>query len=270
MYTLYHHGSSVCAAKVRMAMHEKRLQWRGVYVDILKGEQFEESYLKLNPKGVVPTLVHSDRVVVESTVICEYLDRLHPQTSLHPDNPYTYAKARYWTKAIDEDLHPNCAVLTFVASHRHTVAKLGKQKLEEFMNSTPPQSVTSGWKERKRQLIEQGFAAPDAGKGIRLYDLYLRKMNDALAMNRWLLGPRFSIADVSLAPYVNRVAMMSMQGMWESGRLPHLERWWGQIQERPSFKPSLLDWVPPDLTAELRMNGARSWPEVARIIDMTV
>jgi glutathione S-transferase len=249
-----------------MAMYEKGLAWQGVYVDILKGEQFDEQYLKLNPKGVVPTLLHDDRVIVESTVICEYLDLVHPETALHPLDPYPHAKARYWTKAVDEDLHPNCAVLTFVASHRHTVAKLGQQKLEEFMSSTPTQSVTSDWKRRKRLFIEQGFAAPGASEGVRLYDLYLRKMNDALARSHWLLGDGFSIADVSLAPYVNRVAMMSMQGMWENGRLPHLERWWRQIEGRPSFKPSLIDWVPPDLTDDLRMNGARSWPEVAKLI----
>ena len=55
-FTLYHHGSSVCAAKVRFAMDEKGLKWDGVYIDILKGEQFDPEYLELNPKGVVPTL----------------------------------------------------------------------------------------------------------------------------------------------------------------------------------------------------------------------
>ena len=75
-FTLYHHGSSVCAAKVRLAMAEKDLQWNGVYIDILKGEQFNPDYLKLNPKGVVPTLVHDDLVIPDSTVIIEYLDQI--------------------------------------------------------------------------------------------------------------------------------------------------------------------------------------------------
>ena len=69
MLALYHHGSSVCAAKVRFALGEKGLDWKGTYLDILKGDQFAPEYLKLNPKGVVPTLVHDGNVVVESTVI---------------------------------------------------------------------------------------------------------------------------------------------------------------------------------------------------------
>ena len=57
-------------------MAEKGLEWEGVYIDILKGEQFDPDYLKLNPKGVVPTLVHDDLVIPDSTVIIEYLDQI--------------------------------------------------------------------------------------------------------------------------------------------------------------------------------------------------
>jgi glutathione S-transferase len=55
MLELYHHGTSVCAAKPRILLAEKGLEWQGHYIDILKGEQFAPDYLKLNPKGVVPT-----------------------------------------------------------------------------------------------------------------------------------------------------------------------------------------------------------------------
>ena len=65
MLELYHHGSSVCAAKVRFALGEKRLEWQGHYLDILKGDQFAPEYQKLNPKAVVPTLVHDGQVIVD-------------------------------------------------------------------------------------------------------------------------------------------------------------------------------------------------------------
>jgi hypothetical protein len=78
MIDLYHHGSSVCAAKVRLALGEKGLAWEGHYLDIHKGDQFAPEYLKLNPKAVVPTLVHNGRVILESTVINEYLKSGEP------------------------------------------------------------------------------------------------------------------------------------------------------------------------------------------------
>ncbi len=48
------------------------------------GDQFDPEYLKLNPKAVVPILVHDGRVIVESTVICEYVDEDFPEPSLKP------------------------------------------------------------------------------------------------------------------------------------------------------------------------------------------
>ena len=67
--TLYHHGGATCAAKVRFCLAEKGLEWEGVYLDILKGDQFDPEYRKLNAKGVVPTLIHDDNVIVESTAV---------------------------------------------------------------------------------------------------------------------------------------------------------------------------------------------------------
>ena len=267
-FTLYHHGSSVCAAKVRFAMAEKALEWDGVYIDILKGEQFNPEYRKLNPKSVVPTLVDNGAVILDSTVICEYLDRIAPETSLHPANQLDYAQARYWTKAVDEDLHPACGAVTFVCSHRHTVLKnLGEEGLKKFLASTPEFSVTSDWKSQKDAFTRHGFKAPGAAEKVKLYDSYLFKMEDALKDgNDWLVGNRFSIADISLAPYVNRLAMMSMHGMWKNGRLPNVDGWFARMQALPNFQSCLIDWVPEDLKTDLRENGSRSWPEVARIL----
>src|SRR5919197_5726823 len=106
MIELYHHGSSVCAAKVRFALYEKGLEWKGHYIDILKGEQFDPAYMRLNPKAVVPTLIHDGHAIVESTVICEYLDEVFPEPPLKPANARDRAEMRLWTKAVDEVLHP--------------------------------------------------------------------------------------------------------------------------------------------------------------------
>ena len=95
-------------------------------------------------------------------------------------------------------------------------------------------------------------------------------MEEALNGQNWLVGNAFSIADISLTPYVNRLAMMSMRGMWEDGRLPNVERWFEAIEALPNFSRCFLDWVPEDLTNDLRENGAKSWPEVAKILEIKI
>jgi glutathione S-transferase len=269
MLVLYHHGSSVCAAKVRLALAEKNLPWEGRYIDILKGDQFTPEFRKLNPKAVVPVLIDEDNVVTESTVINEYLEERFPEPSIFPADALARARMRVWTKAVDEALHPACAALTFITSHRFTIAKLGPEKMKQFLDSTPALSVTPTWKAQKRAFVEQGFDAPGAHEMIRLYDYYMRKADEDLREGPWLAGKTFSAADMSLIPYVNRLDMLGLSGLWEGGRLPRLNAWWQSATARSSFKPQILDWIPEELTNDLRSNGPKSWPEIKRIVGIS-
>ena len=269
MLELYHHGSSVCAAKVRFAMAEKGVVPDEMhYIDILKGEQFDPDYVKINPKAVVPALVHNGNIINESTVICEYVEDAFDGPTLMPTDPLARVKVRLWEKAVDEQLHPACGELTFVCCHRHIVMRLGEEKLREFLTSTPDQSVTSTWKERKKEIVRFGFEAPGIDATIRMYDGYLAKMEETLAKDEWLAGSEFSLADIALTPYVNRLDMLSMSGMWEDGRLPHVEAWFNRIKAMDSFAPTFLDWCPEDLTNDLKTFGQQSWPDVKRIIGL--
>ncbi len=172
---------------------------------------------------------------------------------------------RLWTKAVDEDVHPACAEVTFASSHRHTVSRLGPAGLEKFLASTPPQSVTPRWHDRKKEIVMNGFRAPGIAEPFRLYDRYLQKMETDLKNHLWLAGDTFSLADIAMAPYVNRLAMLGMSDMWTASR-PRVTDWFERFKARPSFAPSLLDWCPPDLTNDLKTFGTMSWPEVQAIL----
>ena len=113
--------------------------------------------------------------------------------------------------------------------------------------------------------MKEGLGAPGIDKSLRLYDNYLQKMEDALTENRWVVGATFSLADIGLVPYVNRLDMMSMSAMWTRSR-PKVTDWFERIKARPTFKPQLIDWVPADLTKDLATFGTQSWPEVNRIL----
>jgi len=262
---LYHHGSSACAAKVRFALAEKRLAWTSRYVDILRGEQFNLEYLALNPKAVVPTLVHDGAVIVESTVICEYLDEAFAEHKIYPPTPLERARVRVWTKAVDEELHPACSAITYVVSHRHTILRSGGSgSFEEFVARGAGEGMAA--RLAKWQWIQQGLDAPGAADKIRLYDAYLHKMEAALLESEWLVGSRFSMADIALAPYLYRLSSLAMEGLWQDGRLPRVEAWFERLRARPTFAPAFVEWLPADLAAEMRANGTRSWPAVAALI----
>lgn len=64
MLELYHHGSSLCAAKFRFTLGETGLEWKGHCTAVLKGDQFDPSHI--NQTAVVPTLVHDARPVARA------------------------------------------------------------------------------------------------------------------------------------------------------------------------------------------------------------
>ena len=270
MLELYHHGSSVCAAKVRFALLEKKLPYISHYVDLLKGEQFRPEYLKLNPQAVVPTLIHDGVVFVESTVICEYLEAAFPSPSLLPKNPADRARMRLWTKAVDESLQPAAKYITYASCHRHILQRLSPEKFEQYMKGPALDAETRvagdpAWVKSKRAIVEQGIAAPGVAQKFRMYDRTLQKMEEALAVTPWLAGATFSLADVALTPYVNRLDMLGMSEMWTRSRA-RLTEWFDRIKARPTFKPCFIDFCPPDLTRDLRTYGSQSWPEVQAIL----
>jgi glutathione S-transferase len=264
MLELYHHGSSACAAKVRFALAEKRLQWTGRYVDILRGEQFRPEFLAINPKAVVPVLVHDGEIVPESTVICEYVEDAFPEHPIYPSAPLERARVRLWTKAVDEELHPACSAITYVVSHRHTILREGVGDFEAFLAAGGSEGREA--RERKWRWIQEGLAAPGAADKIRLYDDYLHRMETALRDRTWLAGDAFSMADIAMAPYLNRLSALAMEPLWTGGRLPKVERWFDRVRRRPSFHPGFIAWMPPELTEEMRANGERSWPEIRALL----
>ena len=260
MLELYHHSTSVCAAKVRMALDEKDIPWKGHYIDILKGDQFTPEFLKLNPKGLVPVLIDDGNVILESTVINEYIEDAFPETPLRPDSARDRAQMRFWTKLIDEQLHRACAVITFSVFHRHIILKLSEQELQDYLEAMPSPEL----REKKKGWILQGVDAPDAQEAFKAYFKSLNELDKALDGNDWSAGPSFSLADIAWAPYVNRMAMLGMNRMF-TARVAH---WFDRMKARDSFKPTVLDWIPADMTADMKSRGEEAWPQVKDILGL--
>jgi glutathione S-transferase len=260
MLELYHHGTSVCAAKPRIVFAEKGLEWTGHYVDILKGEQFAPEYLKLNPKHVVPTLVHDGSVIRESAVIGEYLDEVFPDPPLRPASSLDRVTMRLWTKRLDEELHPATYAVTFAISHRHAVIANGPAVVEYYLSQGAPAE-----RERRKRRLEKGLDDPEAQAALRIYDDFLAGMETQLSRTTWLAGPSFSLAEVGVIPYVNRLDMLQLSGMWTDSR-PRLTDWWHRVKARPSFVPALMKYVPPALVTLMEMHGSEAWPQVREIL----
>jgi len=115
MITLYHGLASTCSKKVRMCLYEKGIQFESRLLNLQKFEQHRPEYLALNPSGVVPTLVHDDRVIIESSIIIEYLDDAFPTPPLRPSDAYWKSQVKLWLKFSDDVAYNAVYAATWMA-----------------------------------------------------------------------------------------------------------------------------------------------------------
>jgi glutathione S-transferase len=177
MLTLYHYWSSVCSQKARICLAEKRLEWRSRHVDLFTFENWEPAYVALNPKGVVPTLDHDGRIVIESNLILEYLEEAFPAAPrFRPDDPYGRARMRLWVYDSEEIAHPNVNTLSYNARHRLRLAGTPRAELERAA-ARCPNPVTG---RRFLRRLDQGVSEREEGDAYATLDHLLDRMKRPL------------------------------------------------------------------------------------------
>ena len=262
MLTLYDFGNSVCCQKVRITMRAKGLDWKSIKVDLFKAEQYDPAYLKLNPKGIVPTLVHDGKAIIESTLICEYLDDSFPEPRLVPTDPEMRARMRLWSKIVDEGLFEGATEISFSAMFRERMLNMPEQIREKrFCNIGDPRR-----RDRFMSTYELGVQSPFVGHGIAAYERAFKMLEDSLAENGpWILGANPSLADINLMPFAARLDYLGLLDLWIGDR-PRARAWWALAQEWPSFKTGLRDLISEEEFSEMRMHGPKITDDIAEII----
>ncbi len=267
MLELYHYGTAVCAAKVRIVLAEKRLPWQShiVILGLDGGQappgsltQHDPAYLKLNPNGVVPTLVHDGRTIIESTVILEYLEDAFPQTPLRPTDPLSRAIMRLWMKRLDEGLHAAAGVLMNAVGYRYRYLNMSPAQLETYLAEVRDPDKRAV----KRQVIEQGTDAPQVAGALRRFQTVLEDIDARLREEGlWLCGETYSLADAAYTPYLFRLETMQMSELWEDA-LPHVRDWYRRIRERPSFHEGVIAPAIQSNLSLLKERGELEWPKL--------
>jgi len=239
MLELYHGTTSVCAQKARLTLAEKGLEWKS-HLLALNGDQLDPAYLKLNPNGVVPTLVHDGNVVVESTVIMHYLDDTFPTLPLMPRHALDRTRAHLFKKLMDEYIHPACIVFTFATANRAPLANLSKEQRDAQLAKAPLQRQS----EYKRAAVEEGLGSPMGKEATKSFEKLLKWIQESTERGPWLAGPDFSLADIAATPYMVRLEMLKLSRMWE--HKPGVAQWWERVKARPSYATAITKWLRPE------------------------
>lgn len=183
---------------------EKGLPFERIDIDVTRGENRSPEFLRLNPRGKVPVLVHltpSGQVVVsESSVINEYLEDAFPAPALMPPGAAERAAVRQLIHLFDTELSPTTGLLI----------------IEKLLKPAAAQ---------RPEFIAERLAATRE---------ILSRLLSMAAPGPYLVGD-YSLADASFTPVM---AVLGACGIALETEFPPLARWLAEIKQRPSYKAS--------------------------------
>lgn len=239
-FKLYNAPQSTCSQRVRFVLNAKQLPFEEVRLNLLDGDQLKPDYLKLNPNGVVPTLDHDGQIVIDSTVITEYLDEVEPQASFTPRDPVVRARMRALMHFIDEMAAAAVRVPTFNLAFLPKFQAMSRDEFVVMAESKPLR------REFMLAMGQSGFPKSEMDAALaRLRRAYERMGAEIAASGGpWLLGRDISLADVAAMPALVRMNDLGLPN-WHD--LPRVVDWFDYIRGQPAFAPT---YYPGSLLSE--------------------
>ncbi|MCL4146458.1 UNVERIFIED_CONTAM: hypothetical protein GTU68_001254 [Idotea baltica] len=228
---LYNFPQSTCSQKVRLVLWEKGLEFIDRPVDSTKREHLSDWYLKLNPHGVVPTLIHNEDVIIDSSVIIEYLDEVFPNKSLTPSDPVERAKMRKWMRYFEEVPTPAVRVPSF---NQYLSKRFDKMTDEQFKAFTDNHPIRRQF--YKKMTKEAGFDSKETDAAMDRMRQTIDFMEQGIEKSGgpWLMGEFLSLADYCILPVIDRMHDLGHSMLWSES--PKVSAWYEGLQERDAYK----------------------------------
>ena len=204
MLALYHFGPVANSLTPLLCLLEKGLPFESRFLDSRNWDHHAPEFQRLSPEGMVPILLHDDRVVRESTVINEYLEDVFDQKPLRPADPWSRAQMRVLTKFVDEYF---CPALTVIGAQGASAfaAKIDKGEMARRLAAMPNAEVRRKW----ATITDKGFSADELADARRRLAVCLQRTEDQLAHGQdWLIDAGYGLADIkwySMAAALPRV-----------------------------------------------------------------
>jgi len=228
MLELYHSGLSTCSKQVRHCLKEKGVPYKSHYIELWRYENLNPEYLKLNPNGVVPTLVHDGVAIINAAAICEYIDDAFDGPSLKPDDPKDRARMRHWIWTGD-DVHQAIINLTFTANLTSLVEALSEQDKQEMVRRTPMPDRRARWE----RISGEGYSENELSAALNKVSHTVVWIEDELSKTSWLAGPRMSLADIYMLSNIHRIRELYPDEV-DPAKFPHVNAWRDTLMARPA------------------------------------
>ncbi len=261
-FELYHNALSLCSMKTRVCLAELGIRYRSHPIDLIETGSYEtlsRHFLRVNPAGTVPVLVHQGHPVYESHEQIRYAARHAPEgsTRLVPEDPRLAAEMERW---IDRSSLTQDPLEHGDESAGNAVPGLTLPIFATMIEKIATPKILEGLLfhyDKKRPFVFLLFKAcglartPSLPPVVAIVKRSRRQMGEHLdALEKqletgggpWILGETFSLADVSWLVIFERLRQVdALEVFLGGGRRPACTAYWEALKARPSYRQAILE-----------------------------
>ncbi|NJM18208.1 MAG: glutathione S-transferase family protein [Richelia sp. SM1_7_0] len=258
MLELYCAPESLCSQKVKLVLAEKNLEWKSHLLNLLTFENLQPSYIRLNAKGVVPTLIHDGRVITDSIAIIRYLDEQFPHPELTPAEPALQETMNNWIHLqnqfpMRELIYGNYRGMEGAVLRRSVQIK--QQLLPQLMQANP--ELKAQYEAKLNDVKQWNSTIQNANEIANMnakIEPMLAQLEEQLSQTDWLCGGTYSLADAMWTAVLNRLDALKFGYLWADNTRPALKEYLSRLKARPNFRIAIhIDTMPlPMLLGGLR------------------
>lgn len=230
LHLLHFQGSS-CSQKVRILLAEKGIAWQSHPVDLARKQNTTPWFLGINPRGVVPVLVHDGAVHVESNDILELLDEVPSQAApFFPAGEADRAVVRELL-ALEDSLHMDLRTITMGFVFPAPLVQKSAKVLEAYERGGAPDAKRDEEIAWWREFSRSGVTPERAQQSATAFRAAFEQLEDRLAAGPWLIGGHLSTLELAWFISIHRLALAG----YPLARHPRLQRHYAKLLARPAF-----------------------------------
>ena len=204
---LYDFPAAPNPRRARIFIAEKGITIEKVIVDLAKGEQFSETFKRLNPRCTVPVLELDDGIAfADNIAIARYLEEIHPTPPLLGADPVEKAMVAGWNARIEYE---------------------GLYAIAEYFRNANP--MFKGHAIAGQTTHEQIPALAERGR--KRSTEFLQMLDDHLDGREFICTPAYTMADITALVTVD---LVNFAGLAVDDALKNLKRWHVAVSARPS------------------------------------
>ena len=244
---LFHFSGSACSQKLRIFFNIKKINWNSHVINLIKQEQFSQWFLGINPRGLVPTLVHDGDVHIESNEIMAYLDDVYKDNKLFPIDLIDEINKDL---AFEDSLHHDLRRLTFRYIIPHALGKKNpstidaKEQFEGTIQGKADENKSKEilfWKNHYQNGITDDEIIESANKFKNIYENF----NNILKNQKYLKGDKFTVVDLAWYVSTKRLAMAGIP----IEKYKNVQKWFSNLDNDENFKKEIKIDIPIKIIA---------------------